>query len=173
MLGKHICSQQRRYRSAKGRHRSTLVSPDQIWGTIALFIAISSILKSILVSRFAKKFSNMSSARHPETDEQIERAIQTLKEYLRAFINNHQSNWDEHLALTEFAFELNNGQKPYLPIDLALQQDITTTIIPTGVPAVDKLLEHICNLARATDNFFFLSGLPRFLGFALGSTFMG
>ena len=45
----------------------------------------------------------MSTAFHPETDGQSERVIRTLKQMLRAFVNDAQDNWDELLAPLEFA----------------------------------------------------------------------
>jgi hypothetical protein len=44
----------------------------------------------------------MSTAFHPRTDGQTERAIRVLQEALRAYVNAEQSDWDEHLLLVEF-----------------------------------------------------------------------
>lgn len=46
---------------------------------------------------------NMSSAHHPQTDGQSERTIRTLEQYLRAYINFQQDDWDMWLPLAEFA----------------------------------------------------------------------
>ena len=39
--------------------------------------------------------SQMSTAYHPQTDGQTERANRTLDEMLRAYVNYHQDDWDE------------------------------------------------------------------------------
>lgn len=70
----------------------------------------------------------LSTAFHPQTDGQTERANRVLEEYLRHYINPHQSDWDEWLPLAEFAynnshheaigttpFYMNYGKHPRLP----------------------------------------------------------
>jgi hypothetical protein len=47
---------------------------------------------------------DISSARHPESDGQSERTIQTMEQYLQIFVKYNQKNWDELLALTEFCY---------------------------------------------------------------------
>nr|GEZ61991.1 putative reverse transcriptase domain-containing protein [Tanacetum cinerariifolium] len=47
---------------------------------------------------------NMSTAYHPQTDGQSERAIQTLKDMLRACVIDFRSSWDRHLPLVEFSY---------------------------------------------------------------------
>ena len=72
----------------------------------------------------------MSTAFHPQTDGQTERANRTLEEGLRSYVSMHHDDWDTHLPLLEFAvnnsasassgtspFYLNYGQHPLLPID--------------------------------------------------------
>jgi hypothetical protein len=49
-----------------------------------------------------------STAFHPETDGQTERVNQTLKTYLRAFVNHQQSDWPELIKIAEFA--INNSR---------------------------------------------------------------
>lgn len=71
----------------------------------------------------------MSSAHHPETDGQTERANRTLEDMLRAFVDVNQDDWDEYLVQAEIAynnseqastkytpFYLNSGQHPSLPL---------------------------------------------------------
>lgn len=50
----------------------------------------------------------MSTAFHPQTDGQTERANQTLEHYLRAFISSDQTNWATLLPSAQFA--CNNAQ---------------------------------------------------------------
>jgi hypothetical protein len=76
----------------------------------------------------------MSTAFHPQTDGQTERANRTLEEQLRSYINDRQSDWDEHLSALELAFnnskhastgftpfQLNAGHDVSLPIDQAIR----------------------------------------------------
>ena len=76
----------------------------------------------------------MSTAYHPQTDGQTERANRTLEEMLRAYVNFQHTDWDEHLSHLEIAynnskqastgytpFYLNSGQEILLPIDDAIK----------------------------------------------------
>ncbi|GJZ95365.1 putative reverse transcriptase domain-containing protein, partial [Tanacetum coccineum] len=47
---------------------------------------------------------DMSTAYHPQTDEQSERTIQTLKDILRAYVINFKKGWVNHLLLVEFSY---------------------------------------------------------------------
>jgi hypothetical protein len=53
---------------------------------------------------------HMSTAFHPESDGQTERANRTLLEMLRGFVGPHQSDWDRKLPILEFAY--NNSVHP-------------------------------------------------------------
>jgi len=84
------------------------------------------------VSNFMTEFyrmvgitANPSTAYHPQTDGQTERANAEVEKYLRAWINTRQDDWAEWLAIAEFAinnrtttatgvspFELNYGRHP-------------------------------------------------------------
>jgi hypothetical protein len=66
-------------------------------------------------SQFASKFwqllfkilkvkIKLSSANHPQTDEQTEKINQVLEQYLRCTIKYHQDNWMEQLPLAKFAY---------------------------------------------------------------------
>ncbi|GJV39224.1 putative reverse transcriptase domain-containing protein [Tanacetum coccineum] len=46
----------------------------------------------------------MSTAYHPETDEQSERTIQTLEDILRACVIDFGKGWEKHLPLVEFSY---------------------------------------------------------------------
>ena len=48
--------------------------------------------------------SKLSTAFHPQTDGQMERVNQELKQYLRMFINHRQEQWPEWLGTAEFAY---------------------------------------------------------------------
>jgi hypothetical protein len=89
-------------------------------------------------SRFWKELSclmdvhlAMSTAFHPQTDGQTERANRTLITMLRNFVDHRQSNWDLLLSAAEFAtnnatnsstgaspFFLNSGSHPNVPMSL-------------------------------------------------------
>nr|GEZ70599.1 hypothetical protein [Tanacetum cinerariifolium] len=47
---------------------------------------------------------NLSTAYHPETDGQSERTIQTIKDMLRACVNDFGNSYDRHLPLVKFSF---------------------------------------------------------------------
>lgn len=85
------------------------------------------------VSRFSTELyrllgieANPSTAYHPQTDGQTERINQEIEQYLRLFINYHQSDWADWLATAEFSyndrkqtstdlspFYINHGRHPY------------------------------------------------------------
>jgi RNase H-like domain found in reverse transcriptase/Reverse transcriptase (RNA-dependent DNA polymerase)/Integrase zinc binding domain/Chromo (CHRromatin Organisation MOdifier) domain/Retroviral aspartyl protease len=86
-------------------------------------------LWSLLGTRLA-----MSTAFHPQTDGQTERANRTMEEMLRAYVNYKQDNWDTCLTAVEIAYNsskqastqfspyyLNSGQDAHLPIAIAAQ----------------------------------------------------
>src|SRR5258708_11583154 len=70
----------------------------------------------------------MSTAYHPQTDGQTERANRTLEDILRHYVSNKQDDWDEHLTAAEIAvnssvqsstgftpYYLNYGDHPAFP----------------------------------------------------------
>jgi hypothetical protein len=76
----------------------------------------------------------MSTAYHPQTDGQTERANRTLEDMLRAYVTYRQDDWDQHLVAAEIAYNnsvqastgfspffLNTGQHPHLPLSAAVQ----------------------------------------------------
>jgi hypothetical protein len=80
-------------------------------------------LQKLLGTRLA-----MSTAFHPQSDGQSERANRTVQETIRAYINYNQDDWDEHLTAAEFAvnntrsrvtgftpFMLDTGRDPRTP----------------------------------------------------------
>ena len=48
--------------------------------------------------------TKLSTAYHPQTDGQTERANQTVQQYLRAYVDYRQTNWVQHLPLAQFAY---------------------------------------------------------------------
>jgi hypothetical protein len=104
---------------------------------------------------------NMSTARHPETDGQTERANRTLEEMLRAYVSPYQDDWDEHLLAVEFAynsaehastkyspFYLMFGQHPHVPLSF-----LTPAENPGHAQGADEVLERMAeDLERAKGN---------------------
>jgi hypothetical protein len=103
-------------------------------------------------AQFYKTFSDIlgiqhsfSSAFHPQTDGQTERVNRVVEDYLRHFIDPHQSNWSQLLPMAEFAynnsfhqsiqttpFRLNYGIDPLTPWSLLnpLEQSSKSFIQP-------------------------------------------
>jgi transposase InsO family protein len=74
----------------------------------------------------------MSTAYHPQTDGQTENTNKTIENMLRAYVNNHLDDWDEHLLHVEMAinnavqdstgyspFYLTYGQHLHFPLQAA------------------------------------------------------
>jgi len=72
----------------------------------------------------------MSTAYHPQSDGQTERANRTIEDMLRAYVNLRQDDWDHHLTAIEIAYNnsrqsstgyspyfLNYGQHPTFPVN--------------------------------------------------------
>jgi len=101
---------------------------------------------------------NMSTAFHPQSDGQTERANRTLEEMLRAYISYHQKDWDKFLPMLEFAYNnsvnpstgfspflLNYGHHPLVPASLFKPST-------TNVPSVSDFVEKQASaLAQAQD----------------------
>ena len=91
----------------------------------------------------------MSTAFHPQTDGQTERANRTLLEMLRSFVNPRQDNWDKCLPILEFAF--NNSENPstgFTPFFLNYGRDPGTALSrsvakKTVYPAVAEWLKEL------------------------------
>jgi hypothetical protein len=100
----------------------------------------------------------MSTAFHPQTDGQTERANRTLEDMLCAFTSYHQDDWDLQLSAAEFAcnnapnastgmspFRMNHGRDPFNPYS-------TIAKFPDEIPAAAEFMEHLSNITKiATD----------------------
>ena len=53
---------------------------------------------------------NPSTTYHPQTDGQMERVNQSVKEFLTMFVNNKQNDWSNWLAVAQFC---HNDQKTF------------------------------------------------------------
>ena len=98
---------------------------------------------------------NMSTAFHPQTDGQSERAFRTLQQMLRAFVNPRQNDWSEYLPLLEFAY--NNSKQAstgFAPFSLCYGRQPATPFtrsLPSSghVPAADTYVAELQNAMRA------------------------
>jgi hypothetical protein len=101
----------------------------------------------------------MSTPNHAETDGQTERANRTIEEMLRAYVNAHHDDWDEHLTAVEFAyndsvqtstgfspFYLNHGQHPNVP--LAIASGLPTSCQPESASSFVQRLQKDIQLAK-------------------------
>ena len=98
-----------------------------------------------------------STAYHPQTDGQSERANRTLEEYLRHFVSPRQDDWDLYLDLAAFAVNesvnpstgysasyLALGINPTTPLDVAVRD----AIVPAAHAAVSDMTD-VLGHARA------------------------
>ena len=62
----------------------------------------------------------MSTAYHPQTNGHTKRINQEIEQYLRIFINYHQSDWAEWLPMAEFAYnnkvQSSTGHSPFMAL---------------------------------------------------------
>lgn len=98
----------------------------------------------------------MSTAYHPQTDGQTERANRTMAEMLRAYVHPRQDDREEYLPLVEVAynnstqaftkltpFYLNYGRHPVTPISAALK-------VNSDMPAVEEWLQWLKDAQERT-----------------------
>lgn len=93
----------------------------------------------------------MSTAYHPQSDGQTERANRTIEDMLRAYVNQRQDDWDHHLTAAEIAYNnskqattgyspyfLNYGQHPTFPLN-------SPTVVSerSNNQSVEELLEEL------------------------------
>jgi len=94
------------------------------------------VLEALGISR------NFSTAFHPQTDGQIERANATLEQYLRAYCNYQQDDWERLLPIAEFCYNntqtgttkitpffANYGYHPRFLPDLGSRNDETSEVL--------------------------------------------
>jgi hypothetical protein len=102
---------------------------------------------------------SFSTANHPQTDGQTERANRTIEEMLRAYVSPFQDDWDQHLAAAEFAYNssvhastgytpffLNYGFTPDTPASLLAPSRTSPT--PASGAAFASRMTDLINSAR-------------------------
>jgi hypothetical protein len=91
-----------------------------------------------------------STAYHPQTDGQSERANRTLEEYLRHYVSPLQDNWDEYLDLAEFAInDSTNPSTGYSPFYLSYGQHPNTALDLTTDAMVPKAQDFLQDMSDA------------------------
>jgi transposase InsO family protein len=106
----------------------------------------------------------LSTAYHPETDGQTERVNAVMEQYLRSYVNYQQDDWNQWLALAEFAtnnhvseitnvspFFANYGFDPRLELDNEKPPQGQPDIDAQGmVQTMDDIFDHLrTEMARA------------------------
>ena len=120
---------------------------DEVVSRFGLPKGIVSDRGSLFTSEFWSEFCyetrvkrKLSTAFHPQTDGQTERANQTLEQYLRCYCTEYQDNWAEFLPQAEFA--VNNSEHAALRMSpFCVVYGFNPDLITTPAPARDELLE--------------------------------
>jgi len=103
----------------------------------------------------------LSSSHHPQTDGQTERVNAVMEDYLRHYVGANQTDWEEHLAMAEFAYNnsyhtaiqttpflLNYGFEPLTPLSV-LSEEATRNREKAIVEWEDKDIADKCPAATA------------------------
>ena len=96
----------------------------------------------------------MSTAFHPQTDGQSERAFRTLLQMLRGFVSPKQDNWVECLPLLEFAYnssqQASTGFTPFFLCSGRAPATPFTRALPTSgyVPVADDFVQSLQQAMR-------------------------
>ncbi len=126
-------------------------------------------------SRFTSKFwqelwklcgtqLKMSTAYHPQTDGQTERANRTLEEILRHYVSNKQDDWDHHLTAAEIAvnssvqastgftpYYLNYGDHPTFPTNILLDDVKNESVYELMQQLQRNIQQAVRNMENARD----------------------
>ena len=100
----------------------------------------------------------MSTAYHPQTDEQTERINQSLEHYLRAYVDYMQEDWLQLLPFAEFVYNRTTSESTKkLPFQAVYEQnpdiEIPTMELRHGIPQdMQKIEDHLkFEIVRAQD----------------------
>jgi hypothetical protein len=88
---------------------------------------------------------HFTSGYNPQADGQTERTNQTLEQYLRAYTNYQQDNWDELLPIVEFAYNAPSATTGITPFfankGYHLERDLTSARAREFTVDLDELHE--------------------------------
>ena len=91
--------------------------------------------------------AGLTTAYHPQANGQVEHKNQEVKNYLHLFISKRQDDWVELLPTVEFVINSRlNSATGHTPFELLYGYTPDFTIPmghPTGIPVLDKRLQHI------------------------------
>ena len=96
----------------------------------------------------------LSTAFHPQTDEQTERQNSVMKQFLRAFVNFEQNDWIELLPMTEFAYNNSkHASTDFSPFEIMLEYSPRMSFEKTWnkkakSKSAKKHAEHLAELLR-------------------------
>jgi len=133
---------------------------DYVFANYGMPSALYSDRDSRFTSQFWKELlkqlgvkQKMSSAFHPQTDGQTERANRVLEEYLRHYVNPRQDDWDGWLPLAEFAYNNSvheaTGHTPFFMNYARHPQLPGAPKKPnTRYPAVQQFVQNVAGVVR-------------------------
>ena len=147
---------------------TTMTAQDLSWVYLREIICLHGLPSSIVSDRDAKFTSRwwkelhhlmgakllMSTAFHPQTDGQTERANRSIGQILRSLIRPDQKDWESKLSLVEFAintsvsnstgyapFELNAGYMPSMIREIRADVTFATGIKQFALTALQNLAD--------------------------------
>jgi len=150
--------------SAVDSHDVAQLFVEHVYRAHGLPADIVSDRDKVFTSRFWRHFlalcniqPNLSTAFHPQTDGQTERVNQVLEQYLRAFCDYQQDNWQSLLPHAEFAYNnaahASTGKTPffanygYHPTGPSTASPPALTPTPdSSSPAADRLVDVLRDL---------------------------
>ena len=95
---------------------------------------------------------SMSTADHPQTDGQTERANRTIKQMLRAFVNDRRDDWDELLPVLKFAcndtVQASTGHTPFF-LNIGAHPRRPTVSLARGADKVPAVLDVLGKMRTA------------------------